>query len=705
MHSGSIGLPRHAGNGSPAAGQITTLTMKPRSLYPALSIGLALALVLAAFVLRLDHLVARFFHVDEYISMLAARMTAVKGVPILPSGMLYNQGLLLSYLAAPFSWLSDTLSEEMLRWPSLLAGLLTVAGFYGVGRRILSSRPAGLYALAFAAFDGSMIVWSGRMRMYALAGLFMLGAVYFIARGILMTPRPAYRFAAVACFLGAILSHAVAVVAIPAWLAAAVVVMVLGRHQPGSPKDGDQPRPREWLALAIALLVIAGLGFSVITQVAVLRPDQPDGGAGVMGLLTTFFDPGISWQRIDDYAYYFTTRAYWPLTALGGVALLAALAATLRGRATRHDLATLLLGLIFLFTLAELSLVLVSTWRKTRYLFVLCQPVFILLAADGLARIGQWLTCLLPRRSPGSATVTLLLSVALIVAGWGVPALSSSGTRSTGDYDTAFKWVKSQWQAGDRVMTVHPSAAYLYLGHSDYYAAETSARVLMDDDSDELVDRYVGSTLIDSVEALNAALAREAGRGRVWFVVDQDRLFRRYTPLFTQQVFAQMDIVHNQGGVPVFLSHAYPKPAPVSPPVVTDANFGNLIALRGYALDFAAPMPDGTLPLTLYWRPLTAQIPRPFKVFVQLRNSEDAIVAQADHHMLQGMLSPATLASLIEQNEWLRDTTVLAMPSGLPAGEYRLLVGLYDPDTFERVPLTADASGENAVLLTTLRIP
>jgi hypothetical protein len=681
--------------------------MKPRSPYPAPTTGLALALLVAAFVLRLDHLLARFFHVDEYISMLAAQMTALKGAPILPSGMLYNQGLLLSYLAAPFSRLSEAPSEEMLRWPSLLVGVVAVAGFYGVGRRILSSRPAGLYALAFAAFDGSTIVWSGRMRMYALAGLFMLGAVYFIARGTLVTPRPVYRFAAAACFLGAVLSHSVAVVAIPVWLAAAVVVMVLGRHQPGWPQEGAQPGTREWIVLVVALLVIAALGFSVITQVAVLRPDQPDGGAGVMGLVTTFFDPGISWQRIDDYAYYFTTRAYWPLTALGGIALIAAVAATLRRRATRHDLVTLLLGLIFLFTLAELSLVLVSTWRKTRYLFVLCQPIFILLAADGLARVGHWLTCLLRRRatSTHAATAVLLLSTALIVAGWGAPAVGSMGTRSTGDYDTAFKWIKGQWRAGDRVMTVHPSAAYLYLGHSDYYAAETSARVLMDDESDELVDRYVGSTLIDSVEALNTALAREAGQGRLWFVVDRDRLFRRYTPLFTQQVFAQMDIVHNQGGVPVFLSHTYPRPAPVWPPITTDANFGNLIALGGYALNFTAPSPDGTLPLTLYWRPLTAQIPRPFKVFVQLRNDADAIIAQADHHILQGMLSSATLASLIEQNEWLRDTTVLAVPVGLPAGEYRLLVGLYDPDTFERVPLTADASGENAVLLTTLRIP
>jgi hypothetical protein len=337
----------------------------------------------------------------------------------------------------------------------------------------------------------------------------------------------------------------------------------------------------------------------------------------------------------------------------------------------------------------------------------LCQPLFILLAADGLDRLFRVMAHaspmrLVPARSPALGAV---LGLALIVGIAGLPAFRSLGTRGTGDYDTAFTWVKTQWRPGDRIMTVHPSAAYLYLGHSDYYAAEKRARVLMDDETDELVDRYVGSMLVDSVEALNMVLAREVARGRLWFVVDRDRLFGRYTPLFIQQVFAQMDIVHNQGGVPVFLSHLYPRPAPVQPPWVLEANFGDLIALVGYAMDFSTAAPDGTVPLTLYWQPRSAQISRTFKVFVQLRNAGDENIAQADHYILEGMLDGATLARLIEQNEWLRDSTALAVPAGLAAGEYRLLVGLYDPDTFERVPLIADTSGENAVLLTTLRVP
>ena len=108
--------------------------------------------MLAAFALRLGHLLAGIFHIDEYISMLAAQMTAQKGAPILPSGLLYHQGLLLSYLAAPFIGLLG-FREEIARWPSLLAGVLIVAVFYRVARQIFQSSSAGLFALTLATLD------------------------------------------------------------------------------------------------------------------------------------------------------------------------------------------------------------------------------------------------------------------------------------------------------------------------------------------------------------------------------------------------------------------------------------------------------------------------------------------------------------------------------------------------------------------------
>ncbi len=92
-------------------------------------------------------------------------------------------------------------------------------------------------------------------------------------------------------------------------------------------------------------------------------------------------------------------------------------------------------------------------------------------------------------------------------------------------------------------------------------------------------------------------------------------------------------------------------------------------------------------------------------MFVQLRSEQDQIVAQADHFIFEGFITSSILNQLRKEGEWLRDTADLGLPQELPPGTYRLLVGLYDPDTLERVPVVADQSGENAVLLETVTVP
>ncbi len=662
---------------------------------------LILSLILLAFILRFEHLLARMFHIDEYISMLAAQMTAEKGAPILPSGLFYSQGLLASYLTAPFLRLL-AFREEIARWPALLIGVVTVASFYAVGAKLFRSQAAGFFALAFAVLDIPMILWSARARMYALAGLLMLLALYFLAQGTFLNPHRRYRLAALVCILGAMLSHSVSVLILPVWGLAAVICVALGHTR----FDLTWYRHKSFrLEILIVLsLLLLGVGFGILRQIPFLSPagDAGSGGGGVVGVLKKFLEPGVSWQRVDDFLFYYTAPAYWPLIILGGLAFLSALASAVRGQLTRRDLVALFLGLAFWLTIAELGLALSDTWRKTRYLFILCQAPFLLLAADGLARLGEPLSVFLGKRAVTLAPLGTLLGIIGILGLWGGPAITLASARGTGGYDTAFEWVKRHWQEGDRVMTLHPSAAYLYLHRSDYYATQQSPRVLLDDESEELVDRYVSSRLLDSEDALNQALSEER---RLWFVVDNSRLFSRYEALFVQQIFAQMDIVYHSGGVLVFLSRAYPQAVPMEPSVEVSANFGDLIELGGFSLDLDSIAPDGTVQLGLYWRPRATQFAKAYKVFVQLRSEQDQMVAQADHFIFEGFVTGAIMDQLRKQGEWLRDTADLPLPQPLPSGTYRLLVGLYDPDTFQRVPLVADRSGENAVLLITVSVP
>ena len=131
--------------------------------------------------------------------------------------------------------------------------------------------------------------------------------------------------------------------------------------------------------------------------------------------------------------------------------------------------------------------------------------------------------------------------------------------------------------------------------------------------------------------------------------------------------------------------------------------------MNGYSLDQDSIGPDGSLPVTLFWKPATASLP-PIgvpKVFVQLRNNKGETIAQADHFIYEGLLTLEVWGELYNAGEWLRDTADLQLPLPLAADDapYSIYVGLYNPATFERIPVYNDTSGENAVVLNLPALP
>ncbi len=98
--------------------------------------------------------------------------------------------------------------------------------------------------------------------------------------------------------------------------------------------------------------------------------------------------------------------------------------------------------------------------------------------------------------------------------------------------------------------------------------------------------------------------------------------------------------------------------------------------------------------LSLYWRTLQP-FPERYKIFVQLRNHEGQTVASADHEVYDGLIP----TQLWPVNAILKDTNHLSLPPDLEPGVYALYLGLYDPDTLERLPIINDTSGENAVVI------
>jgi mannosyltransferase len=107
-------------------------------------------------------------------------------------------------------------------------------------------------------------------------------------------------------------------------------------------------------------------------------------------------------------------------------------------------------------------------------------------------------------------------------------------------------------------------------------------------------------------------------------------------------------------------------------------NFGDQIELTGYSLDSA----DEACKVTLYWQaPSTPGTD--YSVFVHLVAKDGQIASQHDGRPVGG-LYPTTMW---KAGEVVADEHPISLPADTEPGDYRLLVGLYRPETGERLPV------------------
>ena len=678
-------------------------------------------LLLVGLGLRLSLFFGYVYHIDEFFSMLAAKMVAEKGWPILPSGLLYDQGLTLSYLAGGLIALLD-FRVEVARWPSMLFGIVTIATYYALGQRLFSSRWMALLLATLITFDSLSILWTTRARMYVLAHFFVLLTLFWLWQGFFNRPSRRGRYLCLSFLLLALLSHTVSfLIILP--LSATLLIFSLFYRWDWLKQKGV------WLDGAVAIvalsLVLALVAVGQTSSTNALEEDVlPKATAETsLGFLSDFVDVGLSKDRFDEALDFINSDDYSWLIWLVLPGLWLSLYRLKRKKASSGDMAFLFCSLFGALVILEMGGLLTSSWRKDRYLFIIFLPALFLSSGFSLGQILQLVlqgsAKLAPKFAPQKAIPLLgfILGTALILGQWGPKAIDTAQAQGTGHYDTAFAYVSQHIEPGDRVMTFHPAAAELFYGSPDYYVNQETPLVLPDPSQAGLwVDRYSGSPLVDSVEQFNAILAESE---RVWFVVDVDRLYNRYETLFAQQVLAQMSWVYQAGEVYVFFSEVAPNPISTQPQVQLNQDlvaqtfgtpaYGPLIALEGYSLTRPAQAPPTWLDLALYWRPLAEEpyILQGQKVFVQLRNNAGQTVAQADHFLYEGLLNLRAWRELDKQNELLRNTArfVLAQPLAVEGAPYSIYIGFYNPQTFERVPVVNDSSGENAIVLDVVEIP
>jgi hypothetical protein len=124
-------------------------------------------------------------------------------------------------------------------------------------------------------------------------------------------------------------------------------------------------------------------------------------------------------------------------------------------------------------------------------------------------------------------------------------------------------------------------------------------------------------------------------------------------------------------------------------PHTLDAHLGDAVVLKGYDLAPEQPVAGGELAVTLYWQ-TTGRLSTSYKTFVHLLDAAGTLRAQVDDFPLSG---EAPTDSWLP-GEALVDRYWLALPPDLSAGAYRLVVGLYDPISGQRLP-AVDASGQS----------
>jgi hypothetical protein len=131
-----------------------------------------------------------------------------------------------------------------------------------------------------------------------------------------------------------------------------------------------------------------------------------------------------------------------------------------------------------------------------------------------------------------------------------------------------------------------------------------------------------------------------------------------------------------------------------------DATFAGSLRLVGF--DQPAPAaPGAPLVLQLVWQPYDP-LPADYTLFAHLLGPDGVRVAQADLPLPTTAWRPGAV---------VRSEVAIPLPAGLPAGAYRLFVGLYDPAGGARLPLTTDIpldparSGPDALPLLRVDVP
>lgn len=648
-----------------------------------------LALAFIGFCLRLTYAREASPFIDEYTTMWVTQRTLQHGFPVFPTGAIYSQGLLFTYLDA-LAFKLFGFSELVARMPSLILSVISIPLIYWVGRKLFSPW-VGLIAAALLTFDPQAIIWGGRARNYALLLPIALLSTFFFYKGVIYGEDRGYRRLSFLLLLGAVFTHNQASLLLPAYL----LLALLRRGW------------RWFLRITVMvehLLLIAGMAISVELYRYMRPPGWTEVGEGRPPL---GFSLDIL-KAIRRYKPFFVGPDHLPIVGfLTLLIILGLLYLCLTWRRQGRAITAFvgeegnLLFLYILFGVLILEMVFVVNERRWsyRYLFML-SPHFFLMASAMLIKSLNLLALygrrLIPQiRSPLPRRAYAPLLSGLAVAFIGVlcfPAANSAAQSQEPGYDLAFQYLKERWREGDKVMTFTSPPCMLYLGKCDYIAVELDFHSYATKEGPYWIEAWGGIPILFTDEDLMEVINKSP---RLWFVVDDIRLHTRYTPQFIQYVWDHMELKANKRGALVFLAQNPPPPGPTVGGSLNIELEGK-VALLGYGLNGGSFKPGEEVYLSLRWKGLESDL-KSYSIFVHLFDAQGTLWAQDDSEPAGGLYP----TNYWRVGEAITDTHRLTLPTDIPAGRYRLEMGVYEPSTMKYLSTT---DGRERIVLDFLKV-
>lgn len=669
-----------------------------------------LFIILGGFFIRLEYLISIEFHPDEYISMLAARAVSEHGIPLMPSGLVYNPELVFSYFSGLMMKLMNA-NELSGRWVGMFFGVLLLPVAYVTVKRMFSSSYAGLAIVTLFAFAPDVVLWGARSRRYAMLQVFILLMLLLIWSGVIQKSYRKHRIFFFTTMLLAGLTGSLSLIIFPP-LALTVVLLTWKEYAPkGIPRKGILIEIGIFIII-LALLIWQAQHDFVAQTSAYARIAQPveDQTVSFVERIVTSISPFLLFNinlpgEIKNVQDIINQESLYPVMILPAMLVLVISLVSKVNDAKKLRTAGLFMAGITLGVALEFLFFVSDDWKSSRYLLA---PFWTPLAILASGMIG-WLEWYIRRwdfiktKALFNKWPVILFSFSLIVP----LNLTLPGTLNYLTYHKqkdnihyqAVQYVAHFWQPEDEIVTTitMPAMVYWYLGKTDYYARGKSPYIFKNSQKN-IVDIWTGALWIYESEDLKQVFEN---RQTVWMILDEKRLYHQLPLGFKQQVFSRMDKVFQAGDIMVFRSKVTPDPIPFEPETCLESDLNGTVELKGFSLDDAMLFSGKPTQLTLFWKahqPLFNG-----KVFVHLRNNDNQTVVQADHF-------PSEAIAPLLMNSWpvgetVPDVSYFTLPSDIPPGEYRLLVGIYNPQTLERLPVNNDTTGENAVVLKVFNIP